>query len=93
MIRALAEATDPAAFGGKAVQLGTAIRAGLPVPASGPLPARHSFGCTGVRTRLAQRAGGPAGERWSWNPPPFGRMPGDDPVATSDRIPRVVISL
>ncbi len=33
MIRALAEATDPAAFGGKAVQLGAAIRAGLPVPA------------------------------------------------------------
>jgi pyruvate,water dikinase len=33
MIRALADATDPAVFGGKAVQLGAAIRAGLPVPA------------------------------------------------------------
>lgn len=33
MIRALAAATDAAAFGGKAVQLGVAIRAGLPVPA------------------------------------------------------------
>jgi pyruvate, water dikinase len=33
MIQALAEAMDPAAFGGKAVQLGAAIRAGLPVPA------------------------------------------------------------
>jgi pyruvate, water dikinase len=33
MIRALAAATDAAAFGGKAVQLGAAIRAGLPVPA------------------------------------------------------------
>ena len=29
---ALADATDPAAFGGKAVQLGSAVRAGLPVP-------------------------------------------------------------
>lgn len=33
MIRTLADAMDPAAFGGKAVQLGAAIRAGLPVPA------------------------------------------------------------
>ena len=33
MIRQLAEATDAAAFGGKATQLGAAIRAGLPVPA------------------------------------------------------------
>ena len=33
MIRPLAEATDAAAFGGKATQLGAAIRAGLPVPA------------------------------------------------------------
>lgn len=29
---ALADATDPAAYGGKAVQLGAALRAGLPVP-------------------------------------------------------------
>jgi len=29
---ALKEATDPGTFGGKAVQLGTALRAGLPVP-------------------------------------------------------------
>jgi pyruvate,water dikinase len=33
MIRALADAVDSAAFGGKAVQLGAAVRAGLPVPA------------------------------------------------------------
>jgi pyruvate, water dikinase len=33
MICALAEAHDAAAFGGKAVQLGTGLRAGLPVPA------------------------------------------------------------
>lgn len=30
---ALADATDPGAYGGKAVQLGCAVRAGLPVPA------------------------------------------------------------
>jgi len=32
MIRPLAEVTDPVRFGGKAVQLGAAIRSGLPVP-------------------------------------------------------------
>lgn len=41
MIRALAEATDPAAFGGKAVQLAAAIRAGLPVPAGFVLSSEH----------------------------------------------------
>lgn len=47
MIRPLAEATDPAAFGGKAVQLGAAIRAGLPVPAGLAL----SFGQVHATTR------------------------------------------
>jgi pyruvate,water dikinase len=37
---ALREATDEAAFGGKAVQLGAGIRAGLPVPGGIALPAR-----------------------------------------------------
>jgi pyruvate,water dikinase len=37
---ALSEATDEAAFGGKAVQLGAGIRAGLPVPGGVALPAR-----------------------------------------------------
>ncbi|MDQ4009262.1 MAG: hypothetical protein M3228_00830 [Actinomycetota bacterium] len=41
MIRTLADATDPAAFGGKAVQLGAAIRAGLPVPAGFALSSDH----------------------------------------------------
>ena len=41
MIRALAKATDPAAFGGKAVQLGAAIRAGLPVPAGFAVSFEH----------------------------------------------------
>ena len=41
MIRALAEATDPAVFGGKAVALGAAIRAGLPVPAGFALSSEH----------------------------------------------------
>lgn len=47
MIRPLAEATDPAAFGGKAVQLGAAIRAGLPVPVGFAL----SFGQVHATTR------------------------------------------
>lgn len=37
---ALREATDEAVFGGKAVQLGAGIRAGLPVPGGIALPAR-----------------------------------------------------
>lgn len=41
MIRALAEAMDAAAFGGKAVQLGAAIRAGLPVPSGFVLSSEH----------------------------------------------------
>ena len=41
MIHALAEARDPAAFGGKAVQLGVGIRAGLPVPAGFAVSADH----------------------------------------------------
>ena len=41
MIRALADAMDAAAFGGKAVQLGAAIRAGLPVPAGFALSSGH----------------------------------------------------
>jgi pyruvate,water dikinase len=41
MIRPLAEATDAAAFGGKAVQLGAAIRAGLSVPAGFALSSEH----------------------------------------------------
>ncbi len=35
----LAEAHDESAFGGKAVQLGAAVRAGLPVPAGFALTA------------------------------------------------------
>ena len=38
MIQNLAEADDPAAFGGKAVQLGVAVRAGLPVPPGFAIP-------------------------------------------------------
>lgn len=41
MIHALAEVRDPAAFGGKAVQLGVGIRAGLPVPAGFAVSADH----------------------------------------------------
>ena len=41
MILTLAAATDPRAFGGKAVQLGAAIRAGLPVPAGFAISADH----------------------------------------------------
>ncbi|MDQ4104496.1 MAG: hypothetical protein M3186_12575 [Actinomycetota bacterium] len=41
MIRALDEARDPAAFGGKAVQLSAAIRAGLPVPAGFAISFEH----------------------------------------------------
>ncbi len=41
MICALAEARDAAAFGGKAVQLGAGLRAGLPVPAGFALSAEH----------------------------------------------------
>lgn len=41
MICALADATDAEAFGGKAVQLGVGIRAGLPVPAGFALSADH----------------------------------------------------
>jgi pyruvate, water dikinase len=41
MILSLADATDPAAFGGKAAQIGQAIRAGLPVPAGFALSPEH----------------------------------------------------
>lgn len=41
MIRVLAEARDVAAFGGKAVQLGMGIRAGLPVPAGFAVSSDH----------------------------------------------------
>ena len=41
MIHAFAEARDPAAFGGKAVQFGVGIRAGLPVPAGFAVSADH----------------------------------------------------
>jgi pyruvate,water dikinase len=41
MIRGLAQAWDSAVFGGKAVQLGIGMRAGLPVPAGFAVSADH----------------------------------------------------
>jgi pyruvate,water dikinase len=67
MIRALAEATDPAAFGGKAVQLGAAIRAGLPVPAGFALSSDQVQATTrGDPTALAAlQASCPDGTPWA----------------------------
>ena len=53
MIRALADAVDSAAFGGKAVQLGAAVRARLPVPAGFAV----SFDQVGEDSRTASFAG------------------------------------
>lgn len=60
-IVALEAASDPAEFGGKAAQLGTAIRAGLPVPNGVALSCSASTAVTtgdvNVRGRLVQLVG------------------------------------
>ena len=68
----LASALDPGLFGGKAVQLGAAIRAGLPVPAGVALPvdlvegiARHCEDARAELVRAVREIGGPLAVRSS----------------------------
>jgi len=67
MIRALAAAADAAAFGDKAVQLGAAIRAGLPVPAGFAMSSEQVQATTrGDPIALAAlRASCPDGRPWA----------------------------
>lgn len=66
MICALAEVTDEAAFGGKAVQLGVGVRAGLPVPAGFALAADHVEAVAGGDAdALAALGAAGSGKGWS----------------------------
>jgi pyruvate,water dikinase len=66
MIRRLAEARDAAAFGGKAVQLGMGIRAGLPVPAGFAVSADHIDAVVRADTDAVGALQGACGDGPAW---------------------------